>query len=125
MVEMKQEFIKFSLVGLAATITTYAVLVVLVEGAGLDAVVSSVIGYVAGAGVNYALNYRYTFKSEQRHRVAVPRFAVVIGIGMVLNAVIMALTVNALGIHYLLAQLIAVAFVLMWSFTLNRMWSFS
>jgi len=42
-----------------------------------------------------------------------------------LNAGIMYYAVNRLDIHYLLAQLMAVAVVLVWSFTLNRLWAFA
>lgn len=122
---MKQQFLKFSLVGVAATLTTCAVLILLVEVLHWGAVPASVAGYLAGAGVNYVLNYRFTFSSTQRHRVAIPRFLAIVAVGLALNSGIMHLAVNRLGIHYLLAQLLAVAIVLMWSFTMNRLWAFA
>jgi len=120
-----RQFLKFALAGLAATLTTYAVLMVLVEFYALGAVFVSIMGYLAGAGVNYILNYRFTFGSTQLHQVAIPRFIAVMAVGAVLNALIMHLAINWLSVHYLLAQLIAVAVVLAWSFTLNRLWAFA
>lgn len=122
---MKKQFLKFSLVGTAATLTTCAVLIFLVEGWNWGAVLASIAAYLVGAGVNYLLNYHFTFSSMQLHRVAIPRFLAVMAVGLVLNAGIMYYAVNRLDIHYLLAQLMAVAFVLVWSFTLNRLWAFS
>ena len=119
------QFLKFSLVGTAATLTTYAVLIVLVEGWHWAAVPASSAAYLAGGGVNYLLNYRFTFSSVQPHRVAIPRFVTVMAVGLVLNAGIMYSAINRLAIHYLLAQLLAVAVVLVWSFTLNRLWAFA
>ena len=121
----RRQFLNFVLVGLAATLTTYVVLIILVEFYAQGAVFASIIGYLAGAGVNYILNYRFTFNSAQPHQVAIPRFISVMAIGAILNATIMYLAIHWLSMHYLLAQLIAVAVVLVWSFTLNRLWSFA
>jgi putative flippase GtrA len=122
---MKKQFLKFALAGTAATLTTYAVLIFLVEGWNWGAVLASIAAYLVGAGVNYLLNYRFTFASTQLHRVAVPRFLAVMAVGLVLNTGIMYYAVNRLNIHYLLAQLMAVAVVLVWSFTLSRLWAFA
>jgi putative flippase GtrA len=122
---MQKQFLKFALVGATATLTTYAVLILLVEGPHLGAVPASVVGYLAGAGVNYVLNYRFTFSSSQLHQVAIPRYLAVMTVGLLLNAVIMYVAVSRLAIHYLIAQLVAVAIVLVWSFALNRRWAFA
>ena len=122
---MKKQILKFSLVGVTATLSTYGVLIVLVEARQWGVMPASVTAYLAGAGVNYLLNYRFTFGSTQPHRVAIPRFATVLAVGLVLNAAIMYYAVNWLGVHYLLAQLMAVVVVLTWSFTLNRLWAFA
>ena len=121
---MKNQFLRFALVGTAATATTYAVLIVGVEGLHINAVTASVAGYMLGIVVNYILNYRYTFGSDQHHHVVIPKFLTVMTVGMFINAVVMYAAINWLGLHYLLAQLTAVAVVLMWSFTANRLWTF-
>ena len=122
---MKNQFLRFALVGMAATVTTYTVLIVGVEGLHINAVAASVAGYALGVVVNYILNYRYTFSSDQHHHVVIPKFLTVMAVGMFINAVVMYATVNWLGLHYLLAQLAAVAVVLMWSYTANRLWTFA
>ena len=122
---MKFQFLRFALVGTAATITTYATLVGGVESLNLNAVTASIIGYMLGMVVNYTLNYRYTFDCERQHQVVAPKFLLVMLIGMLINAGVMFAGINWLGIHYLLAQLAAVAVVFMLSFTANRMWTFT
>lgn len=119
------QFLKFTAVGCAATITTFIVLIVLVEWFNLHAILGSCAGYLAGAAVNYALNYRYTFNSTKRHRDALPRFTVILAVGILLNTALMFWAVTVLSMHYLLAQLIAVAVVLFWSYTANRLWAFA
>ena len=121
---MKQQFLKFALVGTAATMTTYTVLIVGVEILHINAVTASIAGYMLGIIVNYLLNYRYTFGSEQHHQVVFPKFLLVMVIGMLINAAVVFAGINWLGIHYMLAQLAAVAMVFMLSFTANRLWTF-
>lgn len=122
---MKAQILRFAIVGLAATVTTYAVLITAVEGFQVNAVSASVVGYAMGIVVNYVLNRRYTFGSTQKHRTAIPKFLVVMGIGMALNAAIMYAGINWIEMNYLVAQLAAVAVVLTWSFTINRFWTFA
>ena len=122
---MKNQFFRFALVGAAATITTYVVLIVGVEALHINAVPASVAGYALGIVVNYSLNSRYTFDSDQHHRIVLPKFLAVMVVGMLINAAVMYTGIHWLGFHYMLAQLAAVAVVLMLSFTANRLWAFA
>ena len=122
---MKSQFLRFALVGAAATITTYVVLIAGVEVFHINAVTASVVGYALGIAVNYILNYRYTFGSDQHHHVVIPKFLTVMVIGMFINAAVMYTGINWLGFHYMLAQLAAVAVVFILSFTANRLWAFA
>jgi len=122
---LKSQFLRFAFVGTTSAAVTYATLILLVELWQFDAVLASVLGYLFGAIVNYSLNYRYTFKSKQKHHEAVPKFVVVMGIGMLLNTFIMFVQINWFGIHYVVAQLVAILIVLIYNFVANRMWTFS
>ena len=81
-------FIRYAGVGAVGTVAHYVTLVLLV-GFGTPVVPASTTGFVLGAFVNYALNHRLTFASERAHRVALPRFFAVAGVGLLLNAVVM------------------------------------
>ena len=122
---MQTQFLRFALVGVLATLTTYAVLIVGVEGLHLDAVMASVAGYGLGVIVNYSLNYRFTFNSEQHHHVVLPKFLIVAGSGMIINASVMYAGIKWIGIHYVLAQLVAVMIVFTLSYAANRLWTFA
>lgn len=119
------QMVKFALVGLAATLSTYLILIISVEFWKVNVILASVAGYIVGIIVNYVLNYGFTFQSKQHHRIIVPKFLVVMIIGLILNICIMFVSINWIGVHYVLAQLIAVAVVLMWSFSANRLWVFT
>jgi len=118
------QFAKFASVGVIGTIAHYAVLIVAVELLQADAVLASSAGALAGATVNYALNYSFTFASEKRHRDALPKFLLVASVGFVLNGILMVLITNLFGVMYLFAQFATTILVLLWNYIGNRLWTF-
>jgi putative flippase GtrA len=119
------QFLRFAQVGALCTGIHYALLTGGVEWLGLDAVLASTAGFVASAVVNYLLNRRYTYASTASHAVLVWRFVAVMGVGLMLNALLMRLLHGYLGWHYVLAQVFATAGTLSWNFLAHRQWTFS
>ena len=117
------QFVRFASVGLLGTSCHYLTLMVLV-GTGLNPVTASACGFIVGALINYTLNRRFTFRSAIAHRTGLPRFLTIAGAGLLLNTTVMALLTVGLGLHYLLAQLVATGLVLFWNFFGNRLWTF-
>jgi len=118
------QLIKYGTAGAVGTALQYAILVGLVEGFGSNAVAASTIGAVAGAVVNYTLNYHYTFRSSRPHADSLLKFAVVSIAGIALNALVLAAGTSILGLHYFGAQLLATAVVFFAAFVVNRAWTF-
>jgi putative flippase GtrA len=119
-----RQFLGFAAVGVVGTAAHFATLLVLVQKFRLDPVWSSVIGFIVGAVVNYLLSYRVVFRSRKRHVEAMGQFFTVAGVGLLLNAAIMAFAVQVLNLHYLLSQILATGMVLLWNFAGNRFWTF-
>lgn len=115
----------FVLVGATATLTAYIVLIVMVEVWQVNAVVAFVIGYLIGNVVNYNLNCHFLSQSEQLHCIVLPQFLTVMVIGLVLNFVIIHADENRIDLDYVLAQLAAMAMLLMWRYVANRLWAFA
>lgn len=115
----------FIVVGLAAAVAHYGVLIGLVERARWTPVPATLCGYVAGGIVSYALNRRLTFASRRDHRDAIWRFAVVAGVGFLLTGLLMALFVDRWGAPYIPAQVVTTGFVLVWSFLAHKIWTFA
>ena len=90
----------------------------------MGAVSASAAGALVGAWINYALNYRYTFRSSKQHREAILKFAVVALIGLLLNTLFMWAGVVLLAMHYLSSQVLTTGLVFLWSFGANRYWTF-
>jgi putative flippase GtrA len=118
------QFIKYASSGAVGTAVHYLLLAALVEGVGVGAVAASSCGAIAGALVNYGLNYRYTFRSTRPHRESLVKFAVVSVAGIAINALVVAVGTTTFGWHYLLAQVVATGVVLGSAFAVNRAWTF-
>ena len=124
MIELLRQFLRFTGVGFVSAIGHYGLLITLVQGPGVEPVRASAAGALLGAWINYTLNYRYTFRSNESHRKSAIRFAIVASVGLLLNVVFMWLGVAVMHAHYLLSQVITTALVVLWSFTANRFWTF-
>lgn len=116
-------FTRFLIVGGFSTLIQYLILVLLVQWAGVNAVLASSIGFLVSAFANYYLNYHFTFCSSNQHGTALIKFIILASIGLALNAFIMQVLVS-IGIYYLLAQVLATGLVLIWNFVGNSKWTF-
>lgn len=112
-------------VGLVAAVVHYGLLIGLVEALGLDPVPATLVGYLAGGVVSYALNRRHTYTSDRAHREAVWRFALVAFVGFLLTGAVMHLFTGMLDAPYLPAQVATTGIVLVWSFLANKLWTFA
>lgn len=121
---ISRQFSVFVAVGLAAAVVHYGALIALVEAAAWNPVPATLVGYVAGGVVSYALNRRHTYASDRPHGEAGWRFGVVAGVGFLLTSLCM-YALHALGgLHYMLAQVLTTGIVLLWSFLAHRIWTF-
>src|SRR5688572_21061128 len=114
-----RQFIQFAIVGCAAAVGHYGVLIVLSEWAGVSPVPASGAGFVVGAAISYALNYQFVFRSDKDHAPTVAKFLTVAIVGLVLNSIIMALLTDRPRLHYLPAQVTATVLVMVWSYLGN------
>lgn len=121
---MIEKLFRFGVSGALATLVHFLTLILLVEVGIVSPVWATVAGSAMGALVNYSLNRRYTFDSRKPHRDAGPKFlTVALGTGL-LNAMLVYVGTDLLGLHYLLVQCIATLIVFLANFLLNSAWTF-
>ena len=118
-------FVRYTLVGTVATGAHYAVLVTLVEVLRLPPAHASALGALCGATVAYLANRRFTFSSTARHRQVLPRFLLIAALGAALNGLMVWVGTSVLGWHYVVAQGVVTAAVLILTYSLNREWTFA
>lgn len=121
---LSAQFVRYAGAGAVGTLCHYLVLVLLAEVFRVTPPAASVAGALMGAGVNYLLNYHFTFASKLAHRITLPRFLAVAVISAALNGVGMWFATTRLGVHYLLAQLGCTTAVLLIGYALNAVWTF-
>lgn len=117
-------FLLFAALGAVGTVAHYAVLIGLVSGAGFGPVVGATAGFLTGALVNYLLSRAVVFRgSSSPHHEAAAKFLLVAGVGLVLNAALMAL-LTSFGVPYILAQIGITALLVVWHYAGNLLWTF-
>lgn len=117
------QLVRFLCVGGFATALHYAVMFTLLHGAGWEPLNASALGFITSAIINFILNARITFRSDQSVLHTAPRFAIVCAMGLLLNHFVLA-ALLALDSQPFLAQIIATLTVLSWNFIVNALWTF-
>ena len=118
-----RRLMRFAAVGAVGTAAHYALLLALVEGFGAAPLAGSAAGFGLGAVINYGLGRLLVFRSGRPHREALPRFVLVVLAGLGWNALLMAL-LSALGLHYVVAQILTTALLLLWHYGVHAVWTF-
>ncbi|MGE5404211.1 MAG: GtrA family protein [Candidatus Saccharibacteria bacterium] len=122
--EMFGRFSIYALVGVIGTLAHYSILIGLVELCKVSVLVATTIGAIFGAAVNYIFNYRFTFKSNAGHLIAMPKFFSIAALGFLLNSILMHMLVNTMEFAYLPSQLLTTIAVLLSGYTANAFWTF-
>ena len=120
---MTNRLLRYTLVGALATAVHYAVLIASVEAARWPAWLASGAGAVVGAQVAYLGNRRYTFGYRGGIGVSWLKFQLTALAGALQGMAVVAFGV-AVGLHYLVAQVLATLSVLLATFAINRRWTF-
>ena len=121
---MGKRFLQYAAVGAVATAMHYAILVGLVEARVLAPQRAAALGAWVGAQVAFAGNAAFTFRGAGATVGSWLRFQVTAVFGAVLSFALVALGVR-IGLHYLLAQIVATLINVIVTFEINRRWSFA
>jgi putative flippase GtrA len=127
------KFIKFVLIGGAATLLQFFLLGLFVEVFGLAPVIASAVSYAVSAIFNYLANYYLTFASTTSHKQTLPKFIVTAVLGLALSTSLFAMFLYSLETHlllgtkllataYLIAQLFATLITLVINFLMHKFW---
>lgn len=127
-----RQFTKFAMVGGSGVVVNLAVFNAtliawhLATGhMGLTAdYIANGLGFVVSVGSNYYLNRRWTFRSNGRVGVELPKFIAVSLLAYAVNLGIFTLVHTGFDLRGNLSQLIAIASVMPVNFVANKLWSF-
>jgi putative flippase GtrA len=116
------QFLRYSAVGLCATLAHYAVLMALVESQTCSPAWASAWGAVLGAQVAYFGNRWWTNSTTWRGATWL-RFQLTAWVAALFGVLWLTLGMH-LGLYYLLAQAVATLINLVLTFLVNRRWVF-
>ena len=127
------KFIKFVLIGGAATLLQFFLLGLFVEIFDLAPVIASAVSYAVSAIFNYLANYYLTFASTTSHKQTLPKYIVTAILGLALSTSLFAMFLYILESHlllgtkllettYLIAQLFATLITLAVNFLMHKFW---
>jgi putative flippase GtrA len=116
--------VKFILVGLSSTVIHFVVLSILYLGFNVHIVPATVLAFVASLAFSYLLNRSFTFASNVRHHVGLPRYLAVTLLGMFWNVAIMYSFVELFALNYYLSFLVMSVVVALNNYLLTRSWVF-
>lgn len=125
-VKNNTQFLKYAVGGTIAFVVDMGLLFILTDLAKLWYLWSATFSFIVAALVNYFFQRFWTFKSQERR---VTRqfltFLSLQGVGLFINNTMMYLTVEYLGVWYLIAKAFAALVVLIWNFWSSKVFVFN
>ena len=112
------QLFRYGFVGGAAFLVDYGVLVLLTEVFGMHYLLSATISFILGLITNYLLSVVWVFDNRTlgNRWAEFTVFAIIGVIGLGLNALIMYVCTDKMGIHYMISKIISTVIVFFWNF---------
>lgn len=127
MIKILDEFwrmVRFSIVGIVATVVHVSVAIVAIDYAGVSPVIGSVIGFLAAFLVSYVGHFRFTFHVQGQYRDYVLRFGIGSLVSFVLSTVLVWVLTGPLRVDAKLALVATGIIVPISNYLINRLWVF-
>lgn len=121
---LARQISRFGVTGITATTVHSLVLVVFVEVGGWAPTTANMVAFLCAVTVSYLGNYHWTYQSSRQHRSSVWRFVFVAIVAALMNYAIFILMVDHWNLHYLLALVVVMTTVPLFSFTVQKHWVF-
>lgn len=118
-----RRFLKFAVVGASGTIVNSLVLYLGYQVGGLPLLLASVLAVETAILNNFIWNNRWTFSQRDFALHRLVRFNIVSLGGLLVNVLTLYALVTGFGIHYLVANLAAIAAAMTLNFVGNVMWT--
>jgi putative flippase GtrA len=119
-----RQFVRFCLVGASNTGLSFITYVVAVR-AGAPYLVASCGAFALGALNGYSLNRVWTFRAGSFTFPTLVRYGLVQGLGLSINAGLLAVLVEGLQLDSIAAQALVLPAVSVLTFSLSRRWVFA
>ena len=122
---MKQELLKFVLVGIVCTIVNYCLFFVLLSYLNWHYLVASAVGFFSGVCVGYLLNKLWTFQVTHSSNSLFIKYISVYVFSLVLSLLFLNVCVEWLNIDAKIANVLAIGLTTCTNFIGIKFWAFS
>lgn len=123
MKKLISQIIKFGFVGFLCFFIDYGIMVFLTEALKINYLISSGCSFSVSVIVNYILSIKFVFDAD-RDANKIKQFLVFlifsIG-GLIINQIVMWVTVDLLGIFYMISKIGATAIVMVYNFITRKL----
>lgn len=117
------EVVRFGVVGASGVAVNSSLLYVFHGMAGWPLIPASAVAVEAAIVNNFLWNDVWTFSERNKTPYRFLRFNLVSMGGLAVNTLVLAAVVSLSGIHYLLANLLAIGAAMTWNFAVNVRWT--
>lgn len=119
-----EQFLKFGVVGVIATVIDFGIMIALTEWASWDPVLSAGVSFVVSLIFNYvaAMRFVFTHRDDLSRSRELLIFVILSVVGLTINEVLMWIGVNALALNYVLVKIGATCVVMIWNFASRKRW---
>lgn len=100
-------FLRYLMVGVANTAVGYGVILILQFQFNARPVIANASGYLVGLCVNFALNKKFTFRSQRAYRTSIPAFAAAAAACYLLNVAVLQFSILVLDLPAAISQAVA------------------
>ncbi|MBQ9478342.1 MAG: GtrA family protein [Selenomonadaceae bacterium] len=118
---MRTEVIRFLIAGGSCFVLELATLWTLTEFVGINYLTSAGLAFVLAVAINYEMCVRWVWSSARSGSKVATLFLLTSVMGLGINQLSMFLLVERVGLHYMVAKIMATALVTVWNFFTKRL----
>ena len=115
------EILRFCFTGGICFAVDFGIMTLLKSGLGLHYLIANAVGFIVSVALNYVLCLRWVFHGAKDSGAGTQAaFLITSAAGLAINEGCMALLVSVLGMHYMVAKVIANIVVMVWNYVTKR-----
>jgi dolichol-phosphate mannosyltransferase len=118
------QFGEFAIAGTVATAINLGLLYILTEKAGIYYLISAAIAFLAGVTASFFINEKWTFHVFKHPTLEYEKYVFVNFCILIGNLIILTTLVTYFGMWYMFAQALAVMFLGILNFVIEKNWTF-
>jgi putative flippase GtrA len=120
-----RQLFKFGIVGVIAAMVNLLGVFLLVEIFNMKPLIANIFAFMISFNVSYLGQRFWSFaETTVRHRKAIPKYFTVAIVGFCLNELLFSIFLHILHLYYMLALVIVIGLVAVFSFICNKLWVF-